>query len=116
MWTILEQAAQDDYLPVIKSLFSADRGEQRWPLSKLKSMSKDLFKIFVNRIQFKVLDHPTLLEARLWAWSNIEYEYCDINKLIEKVQFLCIQFDKNANTLWKQAFEKIIFSYREQIM
>ena len=116
IWKILEEAADDDYLPVVQSLFAANRGNSRWPLTRLKNSSDNIFQIFVNRIQFKILDHPTSLEARSWAWSNIDYEYCDINKLIEKAQQLCIQFDKNANTLWKKAFEKIISFYKQQKM
>ncbi len=70
----------------------------------------------MNRIQFEVLDHPTSLEARSWAWSNIEYEHCDTKKLIEKAQRLAIQFDKDANHLWQNAFETIISSYKQNKM
>ena len=116
IWKILEQAADDEYLPVVQSLFAAHRGESRWPLSKLKNSSNNLFETFVNRIQFKILDHPTSLEARSWAWSNVEYEHCQTSVLIEKARLLCIQFDKNANNLWENAFEKIILSYKQQKM
>ncbi|CAF3309553.1 unnamed protein product [Rotaria socialis] len=114
IWKILEQAADDEYLPVVQSLFAAHRGESRWPLSKLKYSSNNLFETFVNRIQFKILDHPTSLEARSWAWANVEYEHCQTSVLIEKAHLLCIQFDKNADNLWETAFEKIILSYKQQ--
>jgi hypothetical protein len=112
IWKILEEAADDEYLPVIQSLFSADRGQSRWPLTQLKNSSDPLFITFVNRIQFKVLDHPKSLQARSSAWSTIDYEYADTNKLIEKAQQLCIQFEKDANTLWETAFQKIISLYK----
>ncbi|CAF3902890.1 unnamed protein product [Rotaria sordida] len=114
IWKILEEAADDNYLPVVQSLFSAHRGSSRWPLSRLENSSDNIFQIFINRIQFRILDHPTSLEARLWAWSNINYEHCDIPKLIEKSKQLCIQFDKAANTLWEKAFNQIILSYRQK--
>ncbi|CAF4130497.1 unnamed protein product, partial [Rotaria sp. Silwood2] len=114
IWEILEQAADDDYLPVVESLFAAHRGKSRWPLSKLKNSSNHFFETFVNRIQFKILDHPTSLEARSWAWSNIEHEYCHTNKLIEKAQQICIQFDVNGNVLFGEAFKKIILSFEQQ--
>jgi len=114
IWNILEEAADDEYLPVVQSLFAAQRGESRWPLSQLRNSSDQIFDTFVNRIQFKVLDHPKSLEARSWAWTNIDYEHCDTNKLIEKAQQLCIQFDKDANNLWESAFGKIISLYKQQ--
>ncbi|CAM4750560.1 unnamed protein product [Rotaria magnacalcarata] len=114
VWKILEEAADDNYLPVVQSLFSAHRGSSRWPLSRLITSSDDNFQAFINRIQFRILDHPTSLEARLWAWTNIDCEHCDVQKLIEKVKQLCIQFDKNANTLWESAFNKIISYYKQQ--
>ncbi|CAF3289844.1 unnamed protein product [Rotaria sp. Silwood2] len=114
VWKILEEAADDNYLPVVQSLFSAHRGTSRWPLSRLINSPDNIFQTFINRIQFKILDHPTLLEARLWAWSNIDYEHCDTQKLIEKSKQLCIQFDKDANTLWENAFSQIILSYKRQ--
>ncbi|CAF1145573.1 unnamed protein product [Rotaria sp. Silwood1] len=114
IWNILEQATYDDYLPVVQSLFAAHRGNSRWPLSKLKNTSKNLFETFVNQIQFKILDHPTSLEARSYAWSHLECEHCHMNELIEKARNLCIQFDKNANILWVKAFEKMILFYKQQ--
>ncbi|CAF4744611.1 unnamed protein product, partial [Rotaria socialis] len=114
VWKILEEAADDNYLPVVQSLFSAHRGSSRWPLSRLITSSDDNFQTFINRIQFRILDHPTSLEARLWAWANIDCEHCDVQNLIEKVKQLCVQFDKNANTLWENAFNKIISYYKQQ--
>jgi hypothetical protein len=112
IWNILEEAAHDDYLLVIEYLFSAHRGDSRWPLTHLKNSSDPIFKTYVNQIQFKVLDHPTSLQARSSAWLNIDYEHCDTNKLIEKAQQLCIQFNKDANNLWTSAFQKIISLYK----
>ncbi|CAF4099371.1 unnamed protein product [Adineta steineri] len=89
-------------------------GKSSWSLTKLKNSSENLFKTFINRVQLKVLDHPTLLEARLLAWSNIDYEHCDKNKLIEKGQEICTQFDKDGNTLWEKAFEKILSIYKQE--
>jgi len=62
------------------------------------------------------LDHPTSLEARSWAWSNIDYEHCDTEKLIEKARQLCIEFNKDAYTLWKIALDKIISLYKQNKM
>ncbi|CAF4322735.1 unnamed protein product, partial [Adineta steineri] len=124
IWGILEEAAKDEYLPVIQALFAAQRGISRRSrfskgksgsqLSKLKSSSEETFERFVKKIQFKVLDHPTSLEARLWAWSNIDYKHCDMKKLYEKAQEECAHFDKEGNTLWEQAFEKMILIYKEE--
>ncbi|CAF3895413.1 unnamed protein product, partial [Adineta steineri] len=125
IWEILEEAAGDDYLPVVQILFAdqrrksfrrrkSSRGKSSWPLTKLKNSSENLFKTFINRVQLKVLDHPTSLEARLLAWSNIDYEHCDKNKLIEKGQEICAQFDKDGNTLWEKAFEKILSIYKQE--
>ncbi len=116
IWKILEEAADDDYLPVVESVFSAYRGSSRWPLSRLTNSSDNIFQTFINRIQFKILDHPTSLEARSWAWSNIDYEHCNTEKLIEKARQLCIQFNKDAYTLWGIAFDKIISLYKQNKM
>ena len=115
-WKILDEAADDNYLPVIQSFFSASRGTSRWPLTRLINSSYNTFQTFINRIQFKILDHPTSLEARLWAWSNIDYEHCDLQKLIEKGKQVCIRFDKDANVLWGDAFNLIISTYKQQGM
>ncbi|UJR24725.1 hypothetical protein I4U23_006099 [Adineta vaga] len=114
IWQILEQATKDEYLPVIQTLFSASRGESRWPLTKFKNSSKDIYKAFINQIQFQVLDHPTSLEARSWAWSSIDYEYCDVEKLTEKAELLCIRFDKDGNNLWQNAFQAVLSCYKYQ--
>ncbi|CAF4467932.1 unnamed protein product [Rotaria sp. Silwood2] len=114
VWNILEQAAYDEYFPVVETLFVSYRGDSRWPLSKLKYSSKNLFENFVNQIQFKILDHPTLLEARSYAWSYLEYDYCCTNELINKAQSLCIRFDKDGNVLWSNAFQKIILFYKQK--
>ncbi|CAF2126601.1 unnamed protein product [Rotaria magnacalcarata] len=125
IWQILEQAAEDDYLIIVQSLFAfhqehrrrrlprSKRGTSCWPLTRWKNLSNPLYEEFVNRIQLKVLDHPTSLNARSWAWENIEYEHCDINEVFDKAQKLCIQFDETGNKLWEQAFNKIILLYRE---
>jgi hypothetical protein len=116
LWNILREAAYDDYLPVVQSLFAAHRGITGWPLTQLKNTSDKIYKRFVNEIQFKILDHPKSLEARKWAWSNIDHEHCDTNQLITKAQQLFIQFDKDANILWTSAFTKIISFYQQQQM
>ncbi|CAF1219378.1 unnamed protein product [Adineta steineri] len=121
IWEILEEAAEDDYLPVVQILFADQPGRSSrggksspsWPLTKLKHSSENVFKTFINRVQFKVLDHPTSLKARSWAWSNIDHEHCDMKKLYEKAQELCIQFDKDGNSLWSNAFEKILSVYKQ---
>ncbi|CAM4845478.1 unnamed protein product, partial [Rotaria magnacalcarata] len=89
------------------------RGTSCWPLTRWKNLSNPLYEEFINRIQLKVLDHPTSLNARSWAWENMEYEHCDINEVFDKAQKLCIQFDETGNKLWEQAFNKIILLYRE---
>ncbi|CAF2145792.1 unnamed protein product [Rotaria magnacalcarata] len=125
IWQILEQAAEDDYLIIVHSLFAfhqehsrrrlprSKRGTSCWPLTRWKNLSNPLYEEFVNRIQLKVLDHQSSLNARSWAWENIEYEHCDINEVFDKAQKLCIQFDETGNKLWEQAFNKIILLYRE---
>lgn len=75
-----------------------------------------MYEIFVNQIQFQILDHPTSLEIRSLAWSHIDYEFCNIEKLIEKIQDLVTSFNKEGYTLWEKAFEKIIFAYKKQKM
>ncbi|CAF4384352.1 unnamed protein product, partial [Rotaria magnacalcarata] len=104
VWKILEEAADDNYLPVVQSLFSAHRGSSRWPLSRLITSSDDNFQAFINRIQFRILDHPTSLEARLWAWTNIDCEHCDVQKLIEKVKQLFE--DKHESTKFFSIFNR----------
>ncbi|CAF4196166.1 unnamed protein product, partial [Rotaria magnacalcarata] len=106
IWQILEQAAEDDYLIIVHSLFAfhqehrrrrlprSKRGTSCWPLTRWKNLSNPLYEEFINRIQLKVLDHPTSLNARSWAWENMEYEHCDINEVFDKAQKLCIQFDE----------------------
>jgi hypothetical protein len=46
----------------------------------------------------------------------IDIEYVNTNKLIEKAQQLSIQFDKDDNILWENAFAKIISLFKEQKM
>ncbi|CAF3137068.1 unnamed protein product [Rotaria sp. Silwood2] len=104
----------DDYLPVVRALFAADRGDSRWLLTELKNSSNNLFEIFVNQIQFKILDHQTSLEACSYAWLNLEYNYCHTTALTEKARNLCIQFDKNANILWEKAFATMVSFYKQQ--
>jgi hypothetical protein len=114
IWSILEEAAYDDYHPVILALFGANGKGIRRPARGLKDSSPNLLQIFAKRIQMKILDHPTSLTARIWAWSLLDGEYCNINVVIEKARQLCIQFDKNANVLWKEAFKKILSFYKLQ--
>ncbi|CAF1164464.1 unnamed protein product [Adineta ricciae] len=109
VWKILDEAADDNYLPVIESLFEAGRGNSRWPLAKSMDNSEEIFRTFVNRIQFKILDHPTSLEARLYAWTNISSEHCEAEKFIAKGIKLCLEFTKEAKTLWKAAFKHIMY-------
>jgi hypothetical protein len=102
---------------VIQTLFPDLKKEKNcWPLSHLKYSSDKIFYSFVNRIQLKILDHPTSLQARVSAWTFIDYEHCDTNKLFEKAQQLITQFDKDSNTLWINAFQQIISSYTQQQM
>ena len=91
LWKILDEAAEDTYLPVIQSLFAVD-----------------LFQTLVSRIQCRILEHPTSLQARLWAWTNIDHKYCDRQQLVDKAVRLCAQFDREANTLWKAAFTLVV--------
>jgi len=114
VWSILEEAAHDDYYPVILALFGANAKGICRPSRGLKESSTSLIQLFVKRIQMKILDHPTSLSGRIWAWSLLDSEYCDINLLIDKARKLCIQFDKDANVLWKQAFTKIVSFYKQQ--
>ncbi|CAF1127440.1 unnamed protein product [Adineta steineri] len=67
IWKVLEKAAMDNYPPIIKSLFASPQRTSRSRSSKLKTSLKEIFERFVKGTQFKVLDHPTSLEARLWA-------------------------------------------------
>jgi hypothetical protein len=46
----------------------------------------------------------------------VDYEHCHTNKLIEKAQQLCIQFDKDGNHLWQNAFEKVISCFKQEKM
>ena len=114
VWSILEQAAYDDYDRVIYSLYGANEKGIRRQSRGIKDSSKNLLQIFVKRIQMKSLDHPTSLTARSWAWYLLDSDYCDIDLVIEKARQLCTQFDKNSNFLWKQAFEKILTFHKLQ--
>ena len=114
IWPILEEAAHDDYNPVVLALFGANGKGLRRPSREMKESSTDLLQIFTKRIQRKILDHPTSLSARSWAWSLLDTDYCDTKLIIEKTRQLCIQFDKNANNLWKNAFQKILSFYKLQ--
>jgi ribosome-associated toxin RatA of RatAB toxin-antitoxin module len=114
VWSILEEAAHDDYHPVIYALFGANEKGIYRSSRKLKTISNNLLQIFVKRIQMKILDHPTSLTSRSWAWSLLNNEYCEINFVIDKAQQLCIRFDNDANILWKEAFKKIISFYKLQ--
>ena len=116
LWDILEQATTDPYLPVIQSLFSAFRGNSRGPLNRLRNTSSSIYQTFVNRIQYRILEHPTSLEARTYAWQNIDHKYCLSKDLIEKGQQLTLQFDKEGNTLWEIAFRQIILFAQERKM
>ena len=94
--------------------FSTDRETSHWTLSHLKNSSDKLFEKFVNQIQFKILDHPTSIGARVLAWTYIDDEHCDTKKLIEKAQQICTQFDKDGNTLYSTTFGKIVSCYKQQ--
>ena len=111
IWSILEEAAHDEYGPVVLALYDADAKGIRRPSRRLRASSSNL-RTFVQRIQMKILDHPTSLTSRIWAWSLLNAEYCDIDLVINKAQQLSIEFDKNANVLWKEAFQKILSFYK----
>ncbi|CAF0893529.1 unnamed protein product [Didymodactylos carnosus] len=81
-------------------------------LMRLVNSDNRLFQTFVNRIQFRVFDHPSRLDARLYAWSRFDYNHCDVRRLFHKAKELCVQFDKNVNTCSGAAFERIIAAYR----
>ncbi|CAF1313648.1 unnamed protein product [Adineta steineri] len=112
IWSILEQAAHDDYRPVVYALFGFDGKGSCRTLSGLEGLSSEVLEIFVRRIQMKILDHPTSINARIWAWCELESEYCNINIVIDKARQLCLQFDNDANDLWKLAFKKILLFYK----
>ncbi len=116
LWEILDQAANDEYILIIQYLLGLSTGRSNRILTKLKHSSKLSFEKFVNQIQFKILDHTNSLQARAFAWINIDSIYVNTNKLIDKAQQLCCQFDKDANTLWENAFGKIISLFKEQKM
>ena len=97
IWNIFEQATTDYYLPVIQSLFS-----------EKNQCSKEIFQEFVNRIQMKVLDHRTSIEARSWAWKYISSQDCDSKILLDKAKQVCTRFDKDSKALWEDAFNLII--------
>ena len=113
---MLDEAADDEYLLIIKYLLGGVQGKSMGILSKLKNSSKSSYEKFVNRIQFKILDHPKSLEYRSLAWSRIDYEYVDTEKFVKKAQELCVRFDKDAKNLWEKAFEKIVSLFKEQKM
>lgn len=112
IWSILEEAAHDDYHRVIYALFGANEKGISRPSRGLKNSSSNLRRIFFKRIQMKILEHSTSLTALSWAWSSIDSDYCDIDLIKEKARQLCIQFDKNANFLWKQVFKKVLSFYK----
>ena len=111
IWSILEEAAHDEYDPAVLALCGADakgiHRQSRW----LRASPSNL-RIFVERIQMKMLDHPTSLTNRMWAWSQLDAEYCDINSVMNKARQLCIESDKDADRLWEGAFQKIMSFYK----
>lgn len=113
VWSILEEAAHDDYDPVVSALCNADAKGIRRPSRRLRASSNNV-RIFVQRIQMKMLDHPTSLNRRIWAWSLLDAEYSDIDLVRNKARQLCIEFDKNANVLWKEAFQRMLFFYKQK--
>lgn len=112
-WNILKQATEDDYLPVIHTLFEASSGVHRWPLVRLRSDKPTLYEKFVNEIQLKIFDHPKSLEARTYAWNNIDHNHVKISALIDKANLIILDFGKDSNALWETAFNKIIFFYHQ---
>lgn len=110
IWSILEEAAHDDYDPAVLALCGADAKyifrQSRW----LRASPSNL-RIFVERIQMKMLDHSASLTIRMWAWSQLDAEYCDINLVMDKARQLSIQSDKNADRLCENAFQKILSIY-----
>ena len=98
IWTILEEAASDDYTPVIQTLF----------LPRKAIHSDQTLRLLVDRVQMRTLDHHTKLDARRIAWAQIDTEYVNQEKLIEKAKQILFTFDKNANQLVSNAFEKLL--------
>lgn len=111
VWSILEEAADDEYKPVIETLFTHE-GNQTWPLLRLKKTANPIFEKFVNEIQFKILDHSKSLEFRSAAWMLIDCEFVDVNRLVKKTQDLSCLFDKNGNTLWDSALRLLMKLYK----
>lgn len=114
IWSILEQASNDEYMPVIHALFDRDRRGSKWNLRTVAHTNSQLFRAFVDRIQCRVLDHPTKLEARTYAWSQIDRQYANIEKLSERAKIVCTQFDKDANTCWEPALKTVIACCQKQ--
>lgn len=108
-WDILKQAAKDSYLPVVQSLFEISRGTGRWPLYQLKVSSENIYKKFVNEIQTAILDPPSSLEARSYAWRYIDNDALDTDLLVGKAKEIITKFDKSSNVLWEITFDKILF-------
>jgi hypothetical protein len=61
------------------------------------------------------LEHPTNLQAKVYAWSRVDYEHSDANKLFDKASSICVQFSKDANACWQAAFGKIIACHKRQL-
>ena len=118
LWTIFEQAAVDEYIEVIASLVGVSLTERkynrrgRYRLSTGSSLPirfNSHRKIYVERVQMKVLDHPTSLESRRIAWTSIMYQYLDDpSVLLTKAKDLCLTLNKDGKSLSSSAFEQMI--------
>lgn len=113
---ILEEAANEEYLPMINAFFTQPSEQQRWPLTVLKNCKDPLYEKFVRTIQWKILDHPTSLQARVLAWKNIDYHFVETDRFIEKIQQLALQFDKQGNALAIIAFGQSLSLFKDQYL
>ncbi|CAF1336353.1 unnamed protein product [Didymodactylos carnosus] len=103
LWLMLEEAAsQDKYIKISDELFPGGN------LRKLLQLHSDeQLRTFVERIQMKSLDHPTLI-IRKQAWRRIDTEYCPQLELISKAVDLCLRFDLSGRTLAIYAFQRLL--------
>ncbi|CAF0896335.1 unnamed protein product [Didymodactylos carnosus] len=114
MWAMLEQAAvSDEYGKVHDELLlnggspMKRRYRRKSPTSSQKIRQPEKRKMFVQRVQMKILDHPSLIICQK-GWQLIDHEHCDQDQLVNKAVPICQTFDKIGNTLTQQAFARIL--------
>ena len=116
LWQMIDEASRSAYLPLVQCLFTdtSNGGSSSSPLMRMKYSCESMYRVFVNQVQMKILDHSTSSEARSWAWSNIDHQYADRHVLVDKAQHVCLQFDRDSKACFKAALDMLIAMYKQE--